>query len=403
MKKAKLLSPAGSIESLQAAIKNGADCCYLGFGDSNMRKNAKNFTERKFIEAIDILHDNGLEGYMTLNTIYFDREIDAIKRQLDVAKANNVDAVICWDPAVIALAKERELEFHISTQASISNIHSAKFYKDLGAKCVVLARECTMKDLVEIRKNVDIDIEVFIHGAMCVAVSGRCFMSQFTSGHSANRGDCHQPCRYPYEVVGTNNDINLTLQNSNVMSPKDLCTMPFIDKLLMAGASKLKIEGRARGPEYVAVTTAAYRKAIDLFYEKQLTQSIQNDLTTELKTVFNREFSNGFFMGQPMNDWSKDGNFATQNKFQVGIIEKVYPKINVIEVAVQANPLTIGDKVLVTGERCGAYMFNLESMQVNHENITIAEKGISVGIKVENAADLRANDKVYTLKSIFED
>jgi len=401
MKKVELLAPAGSMESLRAAIHNGADACYLGFGAANMRKNAKNFTEEKFIEAFEILHAHGKKGYMTLNTIYYDHEKELIHHMLDVAEKAKVDAVICWDPSIMMEVKKRGIPLHISTQASIANSSAAQFYKDLGAECVVLARECTMKDLVEIRKNVDVNIEVFIHGAMCVAVSGRCFMSQFTTGRSANRGDCQQPCRYPYEVKGENHDVELKLDNNNVMSPKDLCTMPLIDKILMAGANTLKIEGRARGPEYVAVATRSYRKAIDAFYEDNLTDELKAELTADLKSVFNREFSDGFYMGQPINDWSKEGNFATKKKEQIGKILKVYPKINVIELAVQANNLKIGDEVLVTGERCGAYFFELESMQVEHESIEFASKGINVGIKVKDASDLRANDKVYRLVSVF--
>ena len=402
MKKAKLLAPAGSIESLRAAINNGADACYLGLGDSNMRKSAKNFTDAKFLEAFDIMRDHDVKGYMTLNSVYYSHELDMIKRKLDMAVEAKVDSVICWDPMIMAEVKKRQLPLHISTQASISNATAAQFYKDLGAECVVLARECTLKDMVEIKKNVDIDLEVFIHGAMCMAISGRCFISQFTTGHSANRGDCKQPCRYDYDLVSDTKDIEIKLQNSNFMSPKDLCTMPLIDKLLLAGADTLKIEGRARNPEYVAVTVAAYRKAIDAFYENALTTELKTTLNNDLKTVFNREFSDGFYMGQRISDWSKSGNFATEKKEQVGKVLRVYPKINVVEISLQANGIELGDKILISGERCGAYFFNLESMQADHKSLTSAPKGINVGIKIEDASDIRANDEVYILKSIFE-
>ncbi len=401
MKKATLLAPAGSMESLRAAVNSGADACYLGLGDSNMRKSAKNFNKDKFIEAFDILRDNNLKGYMTLNSVYYGQELELIQRQLDVALEAKVDSVICWDPMVMAEVKKRGIPLHISTQASISNSTSAQFYKDLGAECIVLARECTMKDMVEIKKNVDVDLEVFIHGAMCMAISGRCFISQFTTGHSANRGDCKQPCRYDYDLVSDNNDIEVKLQNSNIMSPKDLCTMPLIDKILLAGADTLKIEGRARNSEYVAVTVSAYRKAIDAFYEKKLTTELKSTLNNDLKTVFNREFSNGFFMGQRISDWSKTGNFATEKKEQVGKVLRVYPKINVIEISLQASGIEIGDKLLISGERCGAYFFNLESMQANHKDLKVAPKGINVGIKIEDASEIRTNDEVYILKSIF--
>jgi putative protease len=389
------------MESLQAAINSGADACYLGLGDSNMRKSAKNFTDQKFLEAFQLMHDRDIKGYMTLNSVYYGHELDMVKRQLDVAVEANVDSVICWDPMIMAEVKRRQLPLHISTQASISNSAAAQFYKDLGAECIVLARECTLKDMVEIKKNVDIDIEVFIHGAMCMAVSGRCFISQFTTGHSANRGDCKQPCRYDYELTNDTKDINIKLQNSNFMSPKDLCTMPLLDKLLLAGADTLKIEGRARNAEYVAVTVAAYRKAIDAFYENKLTSELKTTLNNDLKTVFNREFSNGFYMGQRISDWSRPGNFATEKKEQVGRVLRVYPKINVIEVSLQASGIKLGDKLLISGERCGAYFFKLESMQANHKSLQTAEKGINVGIKIEDTTLIRANDEVYILKSIF--
>jgi putative protease len=326
-----------------------------------------------------------------------------IKQKLDLAVKAKVDSVICWDPMIIAEVKKRQLPLHISTQASISNSTAAQFYKDLGAECIVLARECTIKDMVEIKKNVNINLEVFAHGAMCMAVSGRCFISQFTTGHSANRGDCKQPCRYDYELTNDTKEINIKLQNSNFMSPKDLCTMPILDKLLLAGADTLKIEGRARNPEYVAVTVKAYRKAIDAFYTNQLTPQLQKKLTDDLKTVFNREFSNGFYMGQRISDWSKPGNFATKKKEQVGKILRVYPKINVIEVSLQASSITLGDKLLISGEKCGAYFFKLESMQANHQPLKIAPKGINVGIKIDDTTLIRANDELYILKSIFDE
>lgn len=403
MKKTQLLAPAGSMESLAAAINNGADAAFFGIGKANMRRNVKGFSEDKYFEGMERLHDAGMEGYLTLNTIYYNREKDEISRMLDLAEQGKSDAVICWDPMIMQACKERGLPIHISTQASIANSASAQFYKDLGAKCIVLARECTLKDVVEIKKDVDIEIETFIHGAMCVAVSGRCFMSQFTTGHSANRGDCKQPCRYPYQTVkGTNHDIELTLTKSTVMSPKDLCAMPMLDKLLMAGIDKLKIEGRARGPEYVAASVKAYRQAIDAFYAGTLDQKLLDKLTEDLKGVFNREFSNGFYFGQPMDAWAEDGNMATKKKEHLGKVLKVYPKINVIEVQLQTGDLALGEELVIIGERCGAYSLIADSIQIEHESREKAFKGEAIGMKVKDASDLRANDQVYRITSIFQ-
>lgn len=402
MNKAELMAPAGSMESLQAAILNGADSCFLGMGTNNMRVNAKNFTDEQYTEAITRLHDHGLKGYLTLNTIYYDKEYDRIQQALDVAATSKTDAVICWDPMVIQACRERGLNFHISTQASISNARAAKFYQDLGAKCVVLARECTLEDIVTVKRETDVKVECFIHGAMCVAISGRCFMSLDQCGHSANRGDCHQPCRYPFEVKGTQHPAEFQLNGQTVMSPKDLCAMPIIDLVLKAGVDILKIEGRARGPEYVAKTVKAYRQAIDAYYEGTLTTERKAAGEAELAKVFNRGFSNGFYLGRPMNAWAEDGNQATMKKELLGIVEKVYPKINVIEVKLQTRGISTGEQLLITGSRCGAYEFTLDSMQVEHQSIEQAEQGTIVGVKVADASNLRANDKVFRLYSIFD-
>ncbi|MEA2013587.1 MAG: peptidase U32 family protein [Verrucomicrobiota bacterium] len=402
LKKVELIAPAGSPAALISAIDAGADSVYFGVGNRNMRANIRNFSLDEFSDGVKRLHSAEKKAYLTLNTIIFEEELPEIQQTLDKVAELNIDAVICWDYAVIEECKKRNIPIHISTQASISNSTSANYYKNLGAESVVLARECTLEQIIKIRKKTDIDIECFIHGAVCVAVSGRCFMSHFNTGHSANRGDCHQPCRYPYHIKGMENDIEFVVEKSSLLSPKDICTLPILDLLLDAGINKLKIEGRARNADYVKTVTTAYRKAIDAYYTKTLNLPLKEKLTKSLKEVFNREFSQGFYLGRPIDEWAKDGNQATIKKTYLGKIKNFYSKINVLEILLQTDNLKLGDEMMIIGKQCGAVEFTITSIEFEHKKITEAQKGTIVAVKTPFYKKFTKNDKVFLLNSIFD-
>ncbi|MCX8147630.1 MAG: U32 family peptidase, partial [Candidatus Woesearchaeota archaeon] len=288
--KPELLSPVFDLVSLRAAISAGADAVYFGLKGLNMRITAKNFELGQLKNIVKICHENNVKAYLTLNTIIYDEDMKKLEAMIKEAKKAKVDAVICWDPAVIMQARKitkGKIPLHISTQASVSNSEAARFYKKLGAKRIILARELNLKQIKDIKNKVNIEIECFVHGAMCVSMSGRCFMSQFVFGRSANRGDCLQPCRRSYIIKDKEEGFELELGNNYVLSPMDLCTLPFIEKLIEAGIDAFKIEGRARSPEYVKVVTECYRKAIDAYFDKKLTPELKQELMNKLRTVYN--------------------------------------------------------------------------------------------------------------------
>jgi len=293
--KPELLAPAGNFTSLKAAIQGGADAVYFGIDKLNMRTKNFKLSDLKKIKTIC----KSVKRYLTLNTIIYESELKQAEKIIKTAKPF-ITAVICWDLSIIQLCKKHKVPFHISTQASVSNSQAALFYKKLGAKRIILARECSLKQIKEISSKVKIDLEVFIHGAMCVAVSGRCFTSQFTFGKSANRGECLQNCRREYTIKDVDEKFELKLDNNFVMSAKDLCTLEFLDKLKQAKISSFKIEGRNRSPEYIKTVTEVYREAIDT----KLTKTRTQQLIKKLKTVYNRDFSSGFYLNQPVNEFT---------------------------------------------------------------------------------------------------
>jgi putative protease len=273
--KPELLAPAGNWQMLTAAVNSGADAVYFGVNKLNMRAKANNFKLDELKDVTDYCHSKNVDAHLTLNTIVYENELDEVDQVVKAAKDANIDLIICWDMAVIQKCMDHEVPFCISTQASISNTASAKMYKRLGAKRIVLARECTLEKIKEIKTDSKIDIETFIHGAMCVAVSGRCFMSHSVFGKSANRGECIQPCRRDYTVYDSDGDKEFILGEDYVMSPKDLCSIQFIDQLIEAGIDSFKIEGRKRSPEYITKVVSTYRKAIDLYFEGKLSSEIK--------------------------------------------------------------------------------------------------------------------------------
>ena len=300
MRLPELLAPAGNWAMLRAAVDAGCDAVYFGLKILNMRATANNFEISELSKVVKFCHDNKIRAHLTLNIIIYEDELEKAELVVKEAKKANIDAIICWDLSVIRLCKKHDVPFHISTQASISNSESAKFYADLGAERIILARECTLEQIKDLKSKVgNLPIETFIHGAMCVAVSGRCFMSQFSYCKSANKGDCIQPCRRSYKIIDEETGKEFSVENNYIMSAKDLCTMPILDKIVDAGISSLKIEGRAKAPEYVKTVVSCYRKAIDAIGNDTFTEDLKLKLYNELKISFNRDFSFGFYLGNP--------------------------------------------------------------------------------------------------------
>lgn len=397
--KPELLAPVSSWPSLIAAVESGADSVYFGIRDLNMRITAKNFELKELKKIADYCHKHDVRAYLCVNTIVYEDELKLVKKILEKAKKAKVDAIICWDMSVLEEARKLGHEIHLSTQASISNSSAANFYKRLGVTRIIFARECTLKHLKQMRKNTKVEIETFIHGAMCVSLSGRCFLSQEIFQRSANRGDCLQPCRRQYFILEDSEEGHkLKLGKDFVMSPKDLCALPFIDKLIGSGINAFKIEGRGRSPEYVKAVVSVYRQAIDDHYNKRLTKERKVELMQKLKEVYNRGFSSGFFIGMPTaKDFTKaSGSRATTRKEYVGIVKNFYKNIKVAEVKIESGKLKIGDKILVEGNKTGVKEQTVSSMQANKKYVKEVKKGKRAGIKLDFIA--RENDKVYVVR-----
>ncbi|HQP10873.1 MAG TPA: peptidase U32 family protein, partial [Candidatus Omnitrophota bacterium] len=335
-KKPELVCPAGNWSSLIAAVESGADSVYFGVKGINMRRMAENFEISEMKKIMAYLHERGKKGLLTVNTIILNDELDTIRQVLRAAKDAGVDAVILWDFAVLTMARELGLAVHISTQASVSNVKALEFYANLGAKRLVLARECTLEQIREIKrqireKNIPCGIETFIHGAMCLTISGRCFMSLYSHGQSANRGECTQPCRREYEIKSVDGDENFIIGPDYVLSPKDLCSVDFIDQLIEAGIDAFKIEGRMRSPEYARIVTEVYREAIDTYFDGTLTEERKGRMKGRLREVYNRGFSSGFYFGEPQEAKSERLENIYE-KIYVGEVKKYYGKIGVADI-----------------------------------------------------------------------
>jgi len=392
MKKNKyeLLAPAGDFSMLSAAINAGADAVYFGLKEFSMRQNAGNFTIKDLDEIEKICKAKKIKRYLTLNTIIYNNELKKIGEIIKKVK-NKVDAIICWDMAVIELCRKYKIPFFISTQASIANVEAAKFYKKLGAKRIILARELNLKQIKEISKI--IDVECFIHGAMCVAISGRCFTSQFLFNKSANRGECLHPCRRSY-VVRDDEGNELKLDNSCIMSAKDLCTLPFIEKMKKAGIKAFKIEGRNRDARYVDVVVKVYRKALD----KKLTKEEIQEGIKQLEKVYNKGFSSGFYLKMPTaDDFAKIEHSASQEKKHfIGKVTHYFDKAKVAAVKL-VDELKLGDEIVIIGKNTGIINTKIDSMQINKKPIEKAKRNQEIGIKVPQL--VRKNDEVYVIKN----
>lgn len=400
MNKPELMAPAGDRTMLMAAINNGADAVYLGLDQLNMRAKAKNFLPEELHELVSLCKSNNVKTYLTINTIIYEEEIIELDTIIPLAKDAGIEMIICWDLSVIQKCKEYNMPFCISTQASISNSASANFYKGLGAKRVVLARECSLEEIKKIRANTDIEIEAFIHGAMCIAVSGRCFMSHHMFGKSANRGECIQPCRRDYEITDHQIEKSMILGEDYVLSPKDLCSIEYIDKLIEAGINSFKIEGRKRSPEYVAKTTAVYRKAIDLYFENKLTDEIKIEMLHELEKVYNRGFSSGFYFNVPSSEeYAKIyGSIATTRKEYIGKVINYYKKTNIAHIRLETGKISKDDDLLIIGTTTGVIEHKLNEMLVNDISMSSALKGDDVTFKSDEI--IRPGDMVYKVVSV---
>ncbi len=403
-----LIAPAGDMTCLLTALKAGADAVYFGAEGYNMRAGSINFTPADFPNVMNICAKHSAKAYLALNTIVYDNELKKMTQTVAAAKAAQIDAVICSDMAVIEACRKIDMPFHISTQASVSNYSAVQLYAALGAKMIVLARELTLEQVRHITGKIKSDglgvrIECFVHGAMCVAVSGRCFMSQELFGRSANRGQCVQPCRRQYIITDPEENEELELGTDYVMSPKDLCAIEFLDVLIDAGISAFKIEGRSRSPEYVHTTTSAYRQALNLCTRHRadpefrsnysnLTMRLKNDLAQ----VYNRGFSEGFYFGKPLDAWTREyGSLAQEKKTYIGDVKKYYPKAGVAEILIYARGLRRGNKLSILGPKTGVVILTADTFFTNDQPDTDAGKGDSVTIK---CTTVRKNDKVYLLE-----
>ena len=400
MKKPELMAPAGNWTMLTAAIKSGADAVYFGTDKFTMRAKAKNFGLGELPELIKFCKEKKIKTYFTLNSLIFEEELYEVDDLILKLKDMDIDMVICWDLSIVQKCNKYKMPFAISTQASVSNSITANFYKNLGAKRIVLARECSLEEIKKIRASTELEIESFIHGAMCISVSGRCFMSHHLFGKSANRGECIQPCRREYEVYDKEIDKSMIIGEDYVLSPKDLCTIEFIDKLIEAGINSFKIEGRKRSPEYVSKVVSVYRQAIDLYYEDKLTTQIKNKFLEELKKVYNRGFSSGFYFDTPSaeNYAVTYGSIATTRKEYIGKVINYYKKPKVAFIRLESGKIELNNDILIIGKTSGVVEVKLNQLLIDEKAVEGAFKGNEVTFRCEDL--VRPNDMVYKVVSI---
>ncbi len=402
-----IMAPAGSWESLSAAIKAGADSVYFGIEKLNMRaKSSSNFTTDDLREIVRICKENNVKSYLTVNTILYDNDLTLMREIIDVAKEVQVSAIIAADVSALMYANSIGVEVHLSTQLNISNVESLKFYAQF-ADVVVLARELNMEQVGEIYQAIIKDnirgkngelirIEMFCHGALCMAVSGKCYLSLHEKNISANRGACNQICRRGYTVKDKDSEIELEVDNEYIMSPKDLKTIGFVDEMLNAGVRVFKIEGRARGAEYVKTVVGCYSEAISAVLDGTFSQEKVDAWDIRLSKVFNRGFWNGYYLGQRLGEWSANyGSEATHKKVYVGKCTNYFQKIGVAEFLLEAQYLEVGDEILISGETTGAYENHVEEMRVKLKPVDKVEKGTYFSMKTKDL--IRRNDKLFKI------
>lgn len=401
------MAPAGDFESLQAAIQGGANAVYFGVGKLNMRSgSAKNFTVDDLLKITSICKEAGIKSYLTLNVVMYDGELDEIKNLVKKAGEANISAIIASDPAVFNIIRSYNIPLHISTQANISNIESVKFYA-LFADVMVLARELSIEQMKIISDAIKAEnirgpggelvrIEVFIHGALCMAISGKCYLSLHQSNKSANRGACRQICRKGYEVTDIDSGEKLNVDHEYIMSPKDLNTLPFIDKIIATGVSILKIEGRGRSPEYVKTVTQSYHEALVAIEHDKFDKNFIAASEEKLERVFNRGFWDGYYLGRKLGEWSgKYGSSATKRKVYLGKSMNYFNKIGVAEFLIESQSLSIGDEIIITGPTTGVVESTVQEIRVDLKNVEISSKGEYCSIPINTK--IRRADKLYKI------
>lgn len=406
-----IMAPVGSRESLAAAIQAGADSIYFGIENLNMRaRSANTFTIDDLKEIARTCDEHGMKSYLTVNTIIYDNDLALMRTIIDAAKEAGISAVIAADVAVMTYARSIGQEIHLSTQLNISNVEALRFYAQF-ADVVVLARELNLDQVAEIYRAIreenicgpsgeQIRIEMFCHGALCMAVSGKCYLSLHQMNNSANRGACMQVCRRSYIVTDKESNEELEIDNQYIMSPKDLKTIHFMNKMMDAGVRVFKIEGRARGPEYVRTVVECYKEAIKAYVEDTFTDEKIADWDERLATVFNRGFWDGYYLGQRLGEWTKNyGSAATQRKIYVGKGIKYFNNIGVAEFLVEAAEVSVGDKLLITGPTTGAVFMTLDEARVDLKAVDTVHKGEHFSMKMEK---MRPNDKLYKLVTVDE-
>jgi putative protease len=402
-----IMAPVGSYESLMAAIQAGADSVYFGIGQLNMRsKSTNNFTADDLASISTICQENKVKTYLTVNTVVYDKDIEEMQLVIDAAKKNNITAIIASDMAAINYAKQIGIEIHISTQVNISNYEAVKYYSQF-ADVMVMARELNLDQVSYIVKKIEenqlkgpsgklIKVEMFVHGALCMAISGKCYLSLHEQNYSANRGTCLQTCRKAYTVTEKESGNQLEIDNEYIMSPKDLKTIHFINKILDAGVSVLKIEGRARSPEYVKTVISCYREAIDFYFDGTFSDEKIAIWDKQLKTVFNREFWDGYYLGQKLGEWSsKYGSTATKRKIYIGKVTNYFSKMGVAEILIEAGVLKLNDKVLIIGSTTGVEDLIVKELRVDLISVERAIQGEVCSIPINCL--VRRSDKLYKL------
>ena len=403
-----IMAPVGSRESLTAAIQAGADSVYFGIGKLNMRSHSANhFTIDDLREIASVCREHHIKSYLTVNTIIYGEDLATMREICDAAKEAEISAIIASDVAVMTYCRSIGQEIHLSTQLNISNIEALKFYAQF-ADVVVLARELNMDQVAAIYQGIIdedirgpkgelIRIEMFCHGALCMAVSGKCYMSLDYANRSANRGECIQVCRRSYTVTDNETGHQLEIDNKYVMSPKDLKTIRFIDRLMESGVRVLKIEGRARGPEYVYTVVSCYREAIQSVIDGTFTEENKDTWDERLSTVFNRGFWDGYYQGQKLGEWNKNyGSNATERKVYIGKGVKYFSKLGVAEFTVEANTFKVGDKMLITGPTTGVMYVTADEIHGDNGPIEEAKQGTRVSIAV--TGKIRPSDKLFKLE-----
>ena len=399
------MAPVGSYEALSAAIQAGAGSVYFGIGRLNMRsKSAKNFTLDDLNKIATICNENNVKSYVTINTVVFDSELDDMRELVDAVKANDISAIIASDQSVIQYARQIGVEVHMSTQCNITNIEAIRYYSQF-ADVMVTAREVSVEQVKAITRKIEeqnirgpkgelIRIEVFCHGALCMAVSGKCYLSLDNFNTSANRGACVQPCRRGYTVQDRDKEITLNIDNEYIMSPKDLCTLPFLDKVLDAGVKILKIEGRGRSPEYTKVTVGVYSEAVKAIQNGEFTEEKVAAWTERLRSVYNRDFWDGYYLGRKTGEWTQRyGSQATKTKIFVGTVTNFFGKINVAEIRMETQDLKVGDDIMIIGPTTGVYEDTVSEIRVDLKAVESTEKGELCSIPAKDV--VRRGDKVY--------